>query len=339
MENSYVTIYEEYKHKFIRIPKVFFVNEKYKKMSNNSKVAWALLNERSSLSRKNNWFDEETGRIYFIFKNKDLMQLLNIRSESTLIKVKKELIQNDLIEEKRMGFNRPNKLYLKYPIVKKQDVLNIDSFEQYEYKTVDTQGTIKNGTPKNVGHELQKMKSSYTNYNLDTLDTNIDTRDHDENITDEINPRKDSEKEQLKKAYMEKGFYENSERVPERLANMLKAFSADMNQSQKYYEIVLIAKKRVEKELGFVIWLEQEPELEYQLINAFSRAVRQIEQQQTVENGDGYIYKTIYNVLLNELLTRLRNSNQPDPVYYDWLEEGKAKAVIPEWFKKKKEKY
>ncbi|WP_121639519.1 hypothetical protein [Virgibacillus sp. Bac330] len=200
--------------------------------------------------------------------------------------------------------------------------------------------TVQNAQSKFGLYILDSPKctvNKLTNNYLDTLDTNIDTKNHDENITHEINPTTDEEKEQLKKAYMEKGFYENSERVPERLANMLKAFSADMNQAQKYYEIILIAKKRVEKEVGFVIWLEQEHELEYQLINAFSRAIRQIEQQQTVENGDGYIYKTIYNVLLNELSTRSRNANQPDTVYYDWLEEGKSNEVIPEWFKQQKQ--
>src|SRR5690625_6845695 len=112
---SYVTIYEEYRHRFFQLPKVLFTNDRYTSISIHARVAWALLCDRSSLSRKNKWFDKDTGRIYFVYKNKELMEILNIRSETTLTKIKKELRESNLIEEKRMGFNRPNNMYLLYP--------------------------------------------------------------------------------------------------------------------------------------------------------------------------------------------------------------------------------
>lgn len=186
---NYVTIYEEYKHKFYQLPKVFFTNEKYLNMSNNAKIAWALLRDRSSLSKRNKWFDEGTGRIYFIYTNKDLMKILNIKSETTITNIRKELRKVDLIEEKTLGFNQPKKIYLIYPEVTENDIYEIDNIENYTYEEPDAkddeshagQGLLKNGTPKNGTPEPQKMTPNNTDSSdtssIDTIDT-IDTKDH-----------------------------------------------------------------------------------------------------------------------------------------------------------------
>src|SRR5690625_3612865 len=164
-------------------------------MSNNAKIAWALLRERSSLSKKNNWLDKETKRIYFIFKNEDLMGILNISGKATVVKVKKELRDNHLIEEVRLGNNRPNKMYLLYPIVEDSDIQKIDEFDNYTHEqnkdikspeTLDAQGSSKIEPPKTVDMtgsskieppEVQKLNPNNTEYSnteykrLDTLDT------------------------------------------------------------------------------------------------------------------------------------------------------------------------
>lgn len=171
---NYVTVYEEYKHKFFQLPKVFFTSERYKDMSNNAKVAWSLLRDRSSLSRKNGWFDKETGRVYFIFTNEDLMKLLNINSKTTLSNIKKELEKHNLIESHRTGFNKPNKMYLLYPEISEEDIYAIDELEDYEYEeyqrekkpeTQEGQGSPENGRPENGLQDVQKMDSSNTDFN------------------------------------------------------------------------------------------------------------------------------------------------------------------------------
>ena len=50
---------------FYMLHKALFVNEKYKKLSDSAKVTYAILNDRVSLSIKNNWIDDN-GDIYFI---------------------------------------------------------------------------------------------------------------------------------------------------------------------------------------------------------------------------------------------------------------------------------
>ncbi len=64
-------IKEIQREKFYQLPKVFFTNPKYTKLSNDEKIAYAILRDRLDLSIKNNWIDEN-GDIFFIFTNETL---------------------------------------------------------------------------------------------------------------------------------------------------------------------------------------------------------------------------------------------------------------------------
>lgn len=355
---SYVTIYEEYKHKFFQLPKVFYTSDRYRKMSNNSKVAWSVLRDRSSLSRKNNWFDKETGRIYFIFTNEDLMELLNIGSKATLSSIKKELEEAKLIESQRLGFNRPNKMYLLNPIVSEEDIIRIDELEGYVYeenkkkvdsKTLDNQGRTHtvlpeqlqnngnsetlggqgrtlSGRPKSELQDVQKVYSNnteYSNTDLKELDT-IDTEDTKINRFQSPAFQTENSKENLKNQYMEKAFFENHEVIPEQLAHILHVFSENPKEAKGFYNLILMAKNAVAVENNYLIWFENEPELVYEVVNAFSRAVRKIEKERNVSNRNGYIYKSIYQTLNRIIGERVwENSESPDQNSlhsYRWIE-------------------
>lgn len=83
-------INEEYREKFYQIPKVFFTNPKYIKLSNDAKMAWGILRNRLDLSIKNGWVDSKTGNIYFYYKNESPQNILNCKKDK-VIKIKKEL--------------------------------------------------------------------------------------------------------------------------------------------------------------------------------------------------------------------------------------------------------
>ncbi len=53
---------------FYQIPKVFFTNPKYIKLSNDAKMAWGILRDRLDLSIKNGWVDLK--QVVFIFITK-----------------------------------------------------------------------------------------------------------------------------------------------------------------------------------------------------------------------------------------------------------------------------
>src|SRR5699024_5910963 len=113
-----------FKERFYQLPKVFFTNAKYQKLSNDAKISYAILRDRLELSIKNNWIDSDNA-IYFIYTNEKLEEILNL-SKPTIIKIKKELVNTGLLEQKRRGLNKPNLLYLMKPDITENDIYEIN---------------------------------------------------------------------------------------------------------------------------------------------------------------------------------------------------------------------
>lgn len=71
---------------FVKIPKVLFSDKKhFGKLSIGAKLMYGLLLDRMSLSRKNNWFDNQN-RVYIVFPIEDIKEQLGICGE-TAVKV------------------------------------------------------------------------------------------------------------------------------------------------------------------------------------------------------------------------------------------------------------
>ncbi|MDS3943209.1 replication initiator protein A [Staphylococcus epidermidis] len=172
---------------FYMLNKVLFINEKYKKLSDSAKVTYAILNDRVSLSIKNNWIDQN-GDIYFIFTNENLQEVLD-KSKNTITKIKKELQEVGLLEQVKTGFNRPNKLYLheiETNINIEKEIQNTTLNNKEPSDGTDSQKMgVQNPKkwesriPKNGSPESQKLDANYTDLNnTDYIKTEInDTHD------------------------------------------------------------------------------------------------------------------------------------------------------------------
>ncbi|MCG1621290.1 replication initiator protein A, partial [Staphylococcus epidermidis] len=126
---------EQYQERFYQLPKVFFTNETYKKLSLEAKVAYSILRDRLELSLQNDWVDSEEN-IYFIYTNENLMEILNL-GKNKVVKIKKELESVNLLRQKRLGLNKPNMLYLIKPEVTKDDIYKIQNEEKSNKSTDD----------------------------------------------------------------------------------------------------------------------------------------------------------------------------------------------------------
>ncbi|MCG1941283.1 replication initiator protein A [Staphylococcus epidermidis] len=167
---------------FYMLNKVLFINEKYKKLSDSAKVTYAILNDRVSLSIKNNWIDQN-GDIYFIFTNENLQEVLD-KSKNTITKIKKELQEVGLLEQVKTGFNRPNKLYLheiETNINIEKEIQNTTLNNKEPSDGTDSQKMgVQNPKkwesriPKNGSPESQKLDANYTDLNnTDYIKTEI----------------------------------------------------------------------------------------------------------------------------------------------------------------------
>ncbi|WP_373892807.1 replication initiator protein A [Virgibacillus sp. CBA3643] len=175
-QTNYYNIYEEYRLKHFQLPKVFFTNANYIKMSNDTKIAWAILRDRFSLSVKNGWYDK-LGNIYFIYTNDELKSILNV-GNTKLSNIKKELLHNNLLEQKRLGQGKPNRLYIKKPIVTESDIYHIK---------LDEEGASKPDESREVSKQDFKKSHNDMSKNPNTGQLEIpksDTNDTDLSNTD-----------------------------------------------------------------------------------------------------------------------------------------------------------
>lgn len=179
MTNTF-KITEQVAERFYRLPKVFFTNSSYKKMSNDAKIAYALLQDRLELSIKNEWFDEE-GSIFFLYGNEQLGEILNC-SKPTVIKIKKELQKCELLTEKRMGLSKSNRLFLLKPVADMDDVRALNT-EEKTVESLEPQQKLNILTSRCQNSLLQEVKNFNTN---DTDFSDTDLNDTEVSIHQEI---------------------------------------------------------------------------------------------------------------------------------------------------------
>lgn len=175
-------------------------------------------------------------------------------------------------------------------------------FEQY-----------KMNCTKRTDNRLTIKEINYKDKDIDTVDT--------ENSSYPQYPQKVNSKVKTKEQYMNDAFYQNAEKVPEEISSMLKAFFGnDIERAESSYQTILRAKKKVEDEIGAVIWLEHDLETIQVVIQSFSLAIRKVERESVVSNPEGYIYTSVYNALANHYKNFNLSPNLNAP-YYNWLEE------------------
>lgn len=155
---EYFTVQEANLFVFYRIPKEFFTNPKYKKLSADAKILYGLLLDRNGLSLQNRWIDNE-GHIYIYFSREEAMEMLGCGHDK-IPKLFKELNEAGLIREVRQGLNRPNIIY-----VGKFIASNADIPTDPRKSEVQNSENRKSGTPKIRSQELRKSESNNTDSN------------------------------------------------------------------------------------------------------------------------------------------------------------------------------
>ena len=156
---------------FMQFPKWLMQDSEFSKMSSDAKLLYTVLKDRFKLSYKNNWVDEKN-RVFVVCKQETIAKLIN-KTEKTARKVLKELIDANLIEQKRNGLNKPNFIYLLMPKAKQSKNIefeedgwtNNDINESKEKSHTKNSWTGKNYRSKGVNITAQDTKKLPTNKN------------------------------------------------------------------------------------------------------------------------------------------------------------------------------
>ncbi|WP_373962048.1 replication initiator protein A [Lactococcus lactis] len=326
---------EVYGETYYQLPKVLFSNIKYKKLSNDAKVAYALLKDRFNYSVQNNWVDEDDN-LYFIFTNEELMEMLDSGNQK-VIKIKKELQTSELLFQKRMGVNKPNRLYLLRPVVEATDVyvqntpqtlatsgsVKITLPEQPP-QTLATSGSVKITLPENEPRTLAtsgSVKITHNQYKeyLDTsLDNIKDTQELDFSSSNFSEAQLKVQNQDLvknSKSFLKEGTHELF--LSEEAINLLQMWCNSPQQLRKMVGIILNAKNAVCKEneeLGVFFVLEEEA-LQEKILNTLRRYFNAIRAKENkITNYENYLFGSMKNMFAeywnNQALKQRLNSNE-----------------------------
>ncbi|PEO97634.1 hypothetical protein CN577_30970 [Bacillus toyonensis] len=109
---------------YVQTPKVLLYGSEYKDMMPQAKLLYIALLDKLKLSMMKGWNDTE-GKYYVIMSIEYGAEMLGF-SHSTLRRCKAELKKHNLIEEKRVGLNQPNRIYVGRLLFTEDDLYEID---------------------------------------------------------------------------------------------------------------------------------------------------------------------------------------------------------------------
>lgn len=310
MSKQFFTVEENYKERFYQLPKVFFTNPNYKDLSNDAKIAYAILRDRLQLSIKNNWIDTE-GNIYFIYTVADLEVILNCGNKK-INKIKKELENVDLLIQKRQGLNKPNLLYLLKPAITKNDIYEIDKAENEVEPLQDkemSKGHVQKcqkDTSRNVEKTRLEMSKGHTN-DTDFIDTdNKDTESNDMNDMNDIKTSHSSHTNHFIKHHDEESLKHTLlQEFPQLIKSYLNNFSYDELKILK--PVILKAKTSFNEQYNTIYMLE---DIEEELLSVLKRFKSYlILKHEKVVNMEGYLMYSIKAELEEMHTTYMRRKN------------------------------
>jgi len=318
---------EQYQERFYQLPKVFFTNEIYKKLSLEAKVAYSILRDRLELSLQNDWVDSEEN-IYFIYTNENLMEILNL-GKNKVVKIKKELESVNLLRQKRLGLNKPNMLYLIKPEVTKDDIYKIQNEEKPNKSTDDkevyktnfqklaeqTSGSLQNKLPE-VGEtnsndtEFSDTEFSDTEFS-DTHDMNdiYNIKSMSNTVFHSNHSNHQSQTSDIL-SKQEEARYELQE-FPERLATYLMNYS--LSEIQIIKGIILKAKRSFHDERADEIVMPYTLEnIEDELIDVLKRfRIILKKKNESVQSMQSYLMRCIKSEFEEIHVLTKRQQNMP----------------------------
>lgn len=266
--------------------------------------------DREEYSLKNEWIDED-GNVYFIFTNQELADLLDV-SPRTVINIKKELENANLLLQKKMGFNpktgknEPNRLYLA-----ELEVSAIDVYLRGEYDKKAPQNLTTSGSANSA-------LNLYNNYLDTSLDNIKDTQELDfssSNFSEDQLKAQNQDLVKNSKSFLKEGTHELF--LSEDAINLLQMWCNSPQQLRKMVGIILNAKNAVCKEneeLGVFFVLEEEA-LQEKILNTLRRYFNAIRAKENkITNFENYLFGSMKNMFAeywnNQALKQSLDSNE-----------------------------
>lgn len=286
---NFISIHEGVKASFYQLPRVFFESEKYINMSNDSKIAYAMLLGCCEYSIKNKWVDK-SGNLYFIFTEEQLMDILHVE-KNKVFAIKKELTSFRLLISKRITYgtklqdskkNIVTRIYL--------GQLEVDDADDFKYGKIAEHS--KHFTSTQVIQKLKSFKQKETNKGTAEA-TELESYLHQNDVLLENFV-----------SYMCNRQYPTF--VPKRVLTLIQTFSEDFEEAEETVHTIQKAKRKVEELTGKRIIFEEligtdGISAEQKLYTALMHAYRK-KKSVKIANMQNVIFVFIKNLFQDELI-------------------------------------
>ena len=262
---------------FFKSAQSIWTDQPYKSMSLLAKNIYMFLADRQSYSYTSvangdkSWIDND-GNVYCIMPNLELVGLLNM-TERSIIKAKKELVEAGLLKQVKGGFNKPMRLYVTDLL--SQDELTEPLTENISaYQDLPT-NTIKD-TIKDTANELSQSQAI------------------------EI-PEKPVKASEVFNNGVNNLWFENKA-----LNTMQRMANGSLEGVHKLISVALNAKKRVEKSVGQMLWLDYNDVETTVVVESINRLFKAGQ----IKNLEAYFYNSFRNMVENRLNTQMQHAIQ-----------------------------
>ncbi|MDT0758515.1 replication initiator protein A [Staphylococcus epidermidis] len=299
-----IAIQEFEKERFYKLYKFLFEDDYFKKLSDSSKIAYCMFRDRFELSKMNNWIDE-SGNVYLIFTTKDLCNLLNCGTQK-VTKIKKELENFNLLEQERMGLNKPNKIYILEPQTPFKYNTNKE-FRKSKFQSFENQNSRVLKVKK---QEFRKSKSNDT----DSSDTDyIETKNNDTNDTNDTSNMISNNSHSNHTNHQQTEFnndalkFQALEELPTQIKSYLSNF--EIKDIRIIKSVLLKGKKSFNNAHDTYYRLE---DVEFELVSVLKRfKAMLLQKDESVEAMQGYLMQSIKAELEEMHALNRRRQNAP----------------------------
>ncbi len=111
MTNFFDSLQNSEQFRFLKFPLALLFEPRYASVTNDAKLLYALMLDRTSLSIKHCWYDKQ-GRLYIYFTIREIETTLQC-SHNKALRMLDELERVHLIQRIRQGQGKPTKFYIK----------------------------------------------------------------------------------------------------------------------------------------------------------------------------------------------------------------------------------
>lgn len=236
----------KYNELYYQFPKVFITSDKYRFLSDKSKIAYMIFRSRLDLAIKRNQVDSN-GFVYFEFTEQELAMTLNC-SRRSINTIKNELKEYELLEIEDMGFDvttgkrKKARLYLGELDTTENDVYLLNeelTCADFAQREQEEESLDNSDNFSNFREEKPCAKSAQSfNNSLDYLDTKkTDTKIDTLNQLEEAN--------QWRKDFI--GQYSTSTFVPQEVLTWIVRSSEGWQGAKEQLNMIYESKRIIEK--------------------------------------------------------------------------------------------